>query len=158
MAFCKLCLRVILKINDEELAKKVIEIAGSEPEPKMHYTYDLTDSIKDKISKTAMEIYGAARVDYSTEALRNIQQITSHNGNVQFPICIAKTQSSLSDDSTKLGAPKGFTLTVDEVRIYTGAEFIVPICGGILLMPGLPDVPSAEGMDIDDDGNITGLF
>ncbi len=141
-----------------ELAKKVIEIAESEAEPKLHFTYDLADSIKDKISKTAMEIYGAARVDYSTEALRNIQQISAHNGTKGYPICMAKTQSSLSDDSSKLGAPKGFTLTVDEVRVYTGAEFIVPICGGILLMPGLPDVPSAEGMDIDDDGNITGLF
>jgi formate--tetrahydrofolate ligase len=141
-----------------ELAKKVIEAADCKNEIKMGYTYDLADPVKEKIAKIATKIYGAAEVVYSADAAKAIQQIEARDGARFFPICMAKTQSSLSDDPLKLGAPKGFTLTVDEVRVYTGAEFIVPVCGGVLLMPGLPDVPSAENMDIDDDENITGLF
>ncbi|NMC08696.1 MAG: formate--tetrahydrofolate ligase [Candidatus Lokiarchaeota archaeon] len=141
-----------------DLAKKVIEVAESKDDIKIGYTYDLADPVKEKIAKIATKVYGAAEVVYSADAARTIQLIEARNGARYFPVCMAKTQSSLSDDPQKLGAPKGFTLTVDEVRVYTGAEFIVPVCGGVLLMPGLPDVPAAEGMDIDDNENITGLF
>ncbi len=143
-----------------ELARKVIEVVEGQngQSPKLAYTYDLADPVKEKIAKVAMKVYGAAEVVYSADAARAIQQIEARDGARFFPICMAKTQASLSDDPLKLGAPKGFTMTVDEVRIYTGAEFIVPVCGGVLLMPGLPDVPAAESMDIDDDENITGLF
>nr|MDO8109101.1 formate--tetrahydrofolate ligase [Candidatus Sigynarchaeota archaeon] len=141
-----------------ELARKIIEVAESKPEPTITYTYDLDEPIKEKIAKVAMNIYGAADVVYAAEALKSLQQIESCEGSATYPICMAKTQASLSDDPLKLGAPKGFTLTVDDVRLYTGAEFIVPVCGGVLLMPGLPDVPAAESMDIDDEENITGLF
>ncbi len=141
-----------------ELARKVIEVVESEEEPRMTFTYDLADPVKEKIARIAMKIYGAAEVVYSADAARAIQQIEARDGAKAFPICMAKTQASLSDDPLKLGAPKGFTLCVDEIRVYTGAEFIVPVCGGVLLMPGLPDVPAAENMDIDDDENITGLF
>jgi formate--tetrahydrofolate ligase len=143
-----------------ELARKVIEAAecGGGRDPKLVYTYNLDDPVKEKIAKVATRVYGAAEVVYSADAARAIQQIEARDGARFFPICMAKTQASLSDDPLKLGTPKGFTLTVDEVRIYTGAEFVVPVCGGVLLMPGLPDVPAAESMDIDDDENITGLF
>jgi formate--tetrahydrofolate ligase len=141
------------------LAQKVIEVAEGDSATDLQFTYDLNDPIKEKILKIATQIYGAANVAYSTDALRALQQIESHDGGAKrFPICMAKTQSSITDDPLKLGAPKGFTVTVDDLRIYTGAEFIVPICGGILLMPGLPDVPASEGMDIDDEENIIGLF
>ncbi|HMF32428.1 MAG TPA: formate--tetrahydrofolate ligase [Candidatus Lokiarchaeia archaeon] len=141
------------------LAQKVIEVAESEPTPELQFTYDLADPIKEKIAKIANQVYGATNVAYSTDALRALQQIEAHDGTAKrYPICMAKTQSSISDDPLKLGAPRGFTVTVDDMRLYTGAEFIVPICGGILLMPGLPDVPASEGMDIDDEENIIGLF
>ncbi len=141
-----------------ELAKKVIEVADRKNDVKIHFTYDLEDPVKEKIAKIATKVYGAAEIVYSADAARSIQQIEARDGARFFPICMAKTQASLSDDPLKLGVPKGFTLTVDEVHIYTGAEFIVPVCGGVLLMPGLPDIPAAESMDIDDDENITGLF
>lgn len=142
----------------EALAQKVVEVAAQEPLPEITYQYALDDSIQDKIHKLATKIYGAAHVDYSSQALRDIKQIEAHEGTGHYPLCMAKTQASISDDPTKLGAPEQFTFTVDEVRLYTGAEFVVPICGGILLMPGLPEKPAAEDMDIDDDGNIIGLF
>nr|MDO8084989.1 formate--tetrahydrofolate ligase [Candidatus Sigynarchaeum springense] len=143
-----------------ELARKVIEVAESESvdEHGLKFTYDLADPVKEKIAKIATRVYGAADVVYSADAARAIQQIEARDGARNFPICMAKTQASLSDDPLKIGAPKGFTLTVDDVRVYTGAEFVVPVCGGVLLMPGLPDVPAADGIDIDDDENITGLF
>ena len=140
-----------------DLARKVIEVADSEPEPEITYTYDIDDPIKDKIAKIARTVYGAASVVFSTDAAKSLQQIEQHEGTGQYPICMAKTQYSISDDPAKLNAPRDFTVAIDDVKLYTGSEFIVPVAGGILLMPGLSDVPAAEAMDIDDDEHIIGL-
>ncbi|HME54313.1 MAG TPA: formate--tetrahydrofolate ligase [Candidatus Lokiarchaeia archaeon] len=140
-----------------DLARKVIDVADSEPEPQIMFTYDIDDPVKDKIEKIAKTIYGAANVVYSTDAAKSLQQIELHDGTGKYPICMAKTQYSISDDPAKLNAPRDFTLSIDDVKLYTGSEFIVPVAGGILLMPGLSDVPAAEAMDIDDDERIIGL-
>ena len=140
-----------------DLAKKVIEVADSEPESDITFTYDIDDPIKEKISKIAKTVYGAASVVFSADAVKSLQQIELHEGTGQYPICMAKTQYSISDDPAKLNAPRDFTVAIDDVKLYTGSEFIVPVAGGILLMPGLSDVPAAEAMDIDDDERIIGL-
>jgi formate--tetrahydrofolate ligase len=141
-----------------DLAQKVIEVVTSDPVPEIQYAYDLDDPIKEKIFKIATKVYGAGTIAYSPDALKTLQQIEAREGATRYPICMAKTQASLSDDPNKLGVPKGYTLTINDVKIYTGAEFIVPVCGDVLLMPGLSDAPAAEGMDIDDDGHVSGLY
>lgn len=139
-----------------ELAKAVLEAIESGSTKSLKFIYDLKDSIKTKIEKLAKELYGADGVEYSPKALQDIAEIEKL-GYSDFPICMAKTQLSISDKKELLGAPRGWKLNVDEVRLYTGAEFIVPVCGSIFLMPGLPDVPAAERMDIKEDGTIIGL-
>ena len=115
--------------------------------------------IKEKIETVATKIYGAGEVKYDAAALKNIAEIEALDAKYStFPICVAKTQYSLSDDASKLGRPQGFTLTVREVKLSAGAEFIVVLTGAIMTMPGLPKAPSAFNIDVDDDGNITGLF
>ena len=138
-----------------ELARKVIEAAerGSDYRP----LYDATLPIKDKIETIAREIYGAGGVSYTKEAERAIKQYTQQ-GLDQTPICMAKTQYSLSDDPALLGCPRGFTVTVREVKASAGAGFLVAITGEIMTMPGLPKVPAAEVIDIDESGKIVGLF
>ncbi len=138
-----------------ELADAVLETIES-GKSDVQFIYDLKDPIKDKIEKLAKEVYGADGVAYSAQALQDIASIEKL-GYADFPICLAKTQLSLSDRVGLLGAPKNWTLQVDEVRLYTGARFIVPVCGSMFLMPGLPPVPAAEKMDIDEDGYIKGL-
>ena len=114
---------------------------------------------KEKIEAVATKIYGASEVKYDASALKNIAEIEALDPKYStFPICVAKTQYSLSDDATKLGRPTGFTLTVREVKLSAGAEFIVVLTGAIMTMPGLPKAPAAFNIDVDDDGNITGLF
>jgi formate--tetrahydrofolate ligase len=116
-------------------------------------------SIKEKISAVATKIYGAADVKYDAAALKNIAEIEALDEKYsRFPICVAKTQYSLSDDASLLGRPEGFTLTVREVKLSAGAEFIVVLTGAIMTMPGLPKKPAAFSIDVDDDGNISGLF
>ena len=119
--------------------------------------YDEKLPIKEKIEIIAKEIYGAANVEFTDKALESINQIESINLD-KLPICVAKTQYSLSDDPKKLGRPENFTITVREVRISNGAGFIVAITGTILTMPGLPKVPAAENVDILSDGTLTGIF
>ena len=138
-----------------ELARAV-ESAFDEPK---NFTLTYTDllSIKEKISAVAQKIYGADGVNYLPAAEKQIAEIESL-GFKNLPICIAKTQYSLSDDATKLGRPKNFSVTVREVKISAGAGFVVVLLGNILTMPGLPKRPAAEKIDITDDGFITGLF
>ncbi len=139
-----------------DLAEKVINMIESEA-CKLHSLYDWKSPVKDKIFKIAHEIYGAEAVDYSAEAKKTLK-IIEKNGYNDLPICIAKTQKSLSDNPSLLGRPKDFLVTVREIVISSGAGFLVPITGDIMRMPGLPKAPSAEKMDIDQDGNISGLF
>jgi len=118
--------------------------------------YDWQDSIEDKIRKVAMTIYGAGSVVFQPKAKTNLKTIEKL-GLSGLPICIAKTQNSLSDNTKLLGRPEGFKLTVREIEIAAGAGFVIPITGNMLRMPGLPMIPAAEGIDIDGDGNISGL-
>ena len=139
-----------------ELAKKVLNVLeNKESNFKPLYEDDL--SLKDKISKVATEIYGAKDVSYSPAAERELKRITDL-GMGNFPVCMAKTQYSLSDDPTKLGRPEGFTLNVREVYASAGAGFVVAVTGSIMTMPGLPKQPAANNIDVTDDGVITGLF
>lgn len=119
--------------------------------------YDVELSIKDKIETIVKKIYGGKGVLYSKKAEKEIKTLESF-GLDKKPVCIAKTQYSLSDDPTKLGRPEGFDVTVSKVRISNGAGFIVVETGDIMVMPGLPKVPAAERIDIDENGTITGLF
>ena len=140
-----------------DLANKVV--AACEKEKNFEFMYADELSIKEKISALATKIYGAAEVKYDAAALKNIAEIEALDEKYsRFPICVAKTQYSLSDDATLLGRPTGFTLTVREVKLSAGAEFIVVLTGAIMTMPGLPKKPAAFNIDVDDDGNITGLF
>ena len=138
-----------------ELAGQLLDVF-KQPKP-VRFLYDETLPVKEKISVIAKEIYGAETVNYSKAAEKTIQDLTAM-GFDKTPVCIAKTQYSLSDDATKIGRPKAFTMTVREIRIAAGAGFLVVITGDIMTMPGLPKKPAAEMMDIDNDGKITGLF
>lgn len=138
-----------------ELAEKVLE-AMKQPAD-FHYMYEVEQSIPEKIESIAKAIYGADGVDFTAPAKKQLAEIEAL-GLDKMPICMAKTQYSLSDDATKLGRPEGFRITVKELRISAGAGFIVALTGNILTMPGLPKKPAAENMDIDVNGKITGLF
>ena len=140
-----------------ELAQKVV--AACEKEKNFTFMYEDSLSIKEKIEALASKIYGASEVKYDASALKSIAEIEALDPKYSsFPICVAKTQYSLSDDASLLGRPTGFTLTVREVKLSAGAEFIVVLTGAIMTMPGLPKSPAAFNIDVDDDGNITGLF
>ena len=140
-----------------ELAEKVI--AACEKPKDFKFIYESDMSIKDKIKAVATKIYGAADVQYDAAAAKTIAEIEAMDPKYStFPICMAKTQYSLSDDASKLGRPEGFTLTVREVKLSAGAEFIVVLTGAIMTMPGLPKKPAAINIDVDNNGNITGLF
>ena len=119
--------------------------------------YDWNWSMEKKIETIATKVYGADGVDYTPKAQLHLKRI-SRLGLDHLAVCIAKTQKSLSDDPTLIGRPTGFNITVREIEIAAGAGFVVPITGEIMRMPGLPSIPSAELIDIDEDGNITGLF
>ena len=137
------------------LAEKVEQAAGKPND--FHFLYDAEACIPEKIETIAREIYGADGVDFTAEAKKQLVGIEKL-GFGKMPVCMAKTQNSLSDDPTKIGRPTGFRITVRELRISAGAGFIVALTGNILTMPGLPKHPAAEHMDIDRDGRITGLF
>lgn len=139
-----------------ELAKKVLDTLEHK---KAHFKplYDDEMSLMDKIKTIATEIYGADDVTYSKAALKELKHI-EEMGMGNFPICMAKTQYSLSDDASKLGRPTGFTVNVREVYVSAGAGFVVAITGSIMTMPGLPKVPAANNIDVTNDGVITGLF
>lgn len=138
-----------------DLANKIVEL--TQKDSKLNYTYDLEESIKDKINDVATQIYGATRVKYSKEAEERIKQI-EELGFGKLPVCIAKTQYSLSDDPKNLECLEPFEINVQDIILKAGAEFVVAITGKIMTMPGLPRVPAAEKIDIDEDGNIVGIF
>ena len=139
-----------------ELAGKLVDIIHNNP-PDFHYLYDLNASVREKIETIAKKMYGAGRVVYTVTAERDIK-LCEELGLDKLPICIAKTQYSLSDDSKCLGRPEGFKITVREIKFSAGAGFLVPMTGKITTMPGLPAKPTSENIDIDDKENISGLY
>ena len=140
-----------------ELASKALSILEQNNGKKPVFSYELTDSVEEKITKVATKVYGAGSVDILPEAKAKIDEFVA-KGYGNLPICIAKTQYSLSDDPKKLGNPEGFTLTVRDCYISAGAGYLVILTGTIVTMPGLPKHPAAMDIDIDKDGVITGLF
>lgn len=138
-----------------DLAEKVVEACEKPSEFKLLYGDDLT--IKEKINKIATEIYGADGVNFTTKAEKALADVVALGGD-KLPVCVAKTQYSLSDDPTLLGAPKGFNITVRDVRISNGAGFVVVYTGDIMTMPGLPKQPAANRIDVDENSKISGLF
>ncbi|MGY5871035.1 MAG: formate--tetrahydrofolate ligase, partial [Candidatus Thorarchaeota archaeon] len=139
------------------MANAVVDTIKNNPAEPIKYTYDLDDPIKTKILKVAQQIYGAKDVDYSTGARGRIRSLEKR-GYGKLPICIAKTQFSLSDHKGLKGRPTNFEVEVVGADVSAGAGFIVVYMGDINLMPGLPEVPAAMAMDVDKDGNITGVF
>ena len=140
----------------EDLARKVVTAIDSQPN-RFAFAYDTDASIPDKLRAIATKIYGASDVEFSAEARAEIASLEKL-GLDKLPVCVAKTQYSFSDNPKLLGCPSGFTITVRSLTLSAGAGFIVAVCGSIMKMPGLPKVPSAEKIDVDADGNITGLF
>ena len=140
-----------------DLANKAVSILEQGKERNPSYSYELTDSVEEKITKVATKVYGAGSVDILPEAKAKIDEFVA-KGYGNLPICIAKTQYSLSDDPKKLGNPAGFTLTVRDCFISAGAGYLVILTGTIVTMPGLPPHPAAMDIDIDNNGTITGLF
>lgn len=138
-----------------ELAKKVVEIVENRPSKAIQHTYDLADSVETKLEKIVQKVYGGKNVVLGDSARSTLKQIIALGGN-EWPVCIAKTQYSFSDNAKKVGVEKDFTIRIDKLIINAGAEFIVAVAGDIMRMPGLPKDPAAMGMDIVD-GVITGL-
>ena len=138
-----------------ELAKKVAEIA--EKPNNFQFTYDLEDSAEEKLNKIVKRVYGGANVEITRKAARKLKRF-EEQGYGNLPICMAKTQYSFSEDKKQIGRPEGFTITVRDVSVSAGAGFIVVLTGDVMRMPGLPSTPSAEKIDVDENGNITGLF
>ena len=139
-----------------ELANAVVSLCEDDNSG-FSYAYELDRSIEDKIADIVRKIYGGSAVEFSETAREQIRSLDSYGFN-KLPVCIAKTQNSFSDDPKLLGAPTDFTVTVRSVKVSAGAGFIVALAGNIMTMPGLPKHPAAEGIDIDDNGRITGLF
>lgn len=138
-----------------DLAKKVVEACEKPSDFKLLYDNDLT--IKEKVNRIATEIYGADKVNYTPQAEKALKDVVALGGD-KLPVCVAKTQYSLSDNPALLGAPKGFDITVRDVRISNGAGFVVVYTGNIMTMPGLPKVPAANNIDVDENNVISGLF
>ena len=138
-----------------DLAEKIVEL--TKKESKLNFVYELEETIKQKIVNVATKIYGAEGVEFSENAEKQIEQIEKL-GYGKYPVCIAKTQYSLSDDQKNLECKEPFTINVNEVLLKSGAEFVVAITGKIMTMPGLPRIPAAEKIDLDKNGNIVGIF
>ena len=139
------------------LAEEVIRLAEDTTNDHFQFVYDLEDSIEEKLNKIATKVYRADGVVLAGDAKKQAKQL-AELGFDKMPICMAKTQFSFSDDQSKLGAPRGFKITVREIKVNAGAGFLVAKTGNIMTMPGLPKVPAAERIDIDANGKITGLF
>lgn len=139
-----------------DLANTVVDIIESSNQ-QVKFVYDDNDSLEEKMNKVATKIYGAAGVTFDPKVKANLAKWTDE-GYGSFPICVAKTQYSFSTNAKALGAPSGHTLHVREARLAAGAEFVVMICGEIMTMPGLPKVPSADKIDLDESGKVVGLF
>ena len=137
------------------LAQEVMRLC--EQPGDFHYSYELDGTIEDKLNAIATRIYHADGVTLTPAAKKQAAELTAL-GFDKLPICMAKTQYSFSDDAAKLGAPKGFTITVRNLKVSAGAGFLVALTGDIMTMPGLPKVPAAEKIDVDENGRITGLF
>ncbi|MCL4325277.1 MAG: formate--tetrahydrofolate ligase [Candidatus Thermoplasmatota archaeon] len=140
-----------------DLAKKVIDKIKKENVSQFKYTYDINDDIEMKIDKITNKIYNAEGVIFSKKAIEDLRTIKSL-GMDKLHVIIAKTPNSISDDPNKIGRPNNFKVTVNEIRIFSGGGFVVPVMGNILTMPGLGKTPAAFNIDIDDEGNITGIF
>lgn len=163
----KLCQKINVEVSLNEvwakggeggidMAEKLVNLVENN-KPNFNFLYDTNLSIVEKVNKIAKEIYRANSATFTSQAMKQVQKI-EELGLDKLPICMAKTQYSFSDDPSLLGAPKNFDITVKEVRLSAGAGFIVVLTGDIMTMPGLPKVPAAEKIDIDENGNITGLF
>ena len=140
-----------------ELAEKAVALADGNQERQPSYLYELETSVDEKVNAIATRIYGAEDVYFEKKARKKLEQFTKF-GYGNLPVCIAKTQSSLSDNPKVFGAPKGWTLTVTDAKLSAGAGFIVIVCGDMMLMPGLPKVPAAVHVDVNEKGMIEGLF
>lgn len=138
-----------------DLAKMLVKVV--ENDNNFKFLYDLEDSVSSKIEKIATQIYGASKVNYSSQAIKVLKDIEEMGVN-NYPVCIAKTQYSFSDDSKKLGSPKDFQVLVKDINIYNGAEIITVLLNDIMTMPGLSKIPSYEKIDIDENGEIVGIF
>jgi len=138
-----------------EVARIVVELCDQPSKPT--FVYDDADTLWDKVKKIATKVYGASDVTADTKVRNRIKEL-QEAGYGHYPVCVAKTQSSFSTDASLRGAPSGHVVNVREVRLAAGAEFVVMVCGDIMTMPGLPKVPSAEKIDITDDGKVVGLF
>ena len=138
-----------------DIAKKIVET--SKKKNNFNYIYDLSDSIQDKILKVSKEIYRAKEVDYSKQALESIKRIKKM-GYEKLPVCIAKTQYSLSDDPKNLECTDDYIIHINDIILKSGAGFVVAIAGNIMTMPGLPMAPAAENIDIDENNSIVGIF
>jgi formate--tetrahydrofolate ligase len=139
-----------------ELALKVVEVMDAQPSPALTTTYAASDSVVEKITKVAKDVYGAVGIELSERAQADLARYERW-GFGGLPICVAKTQYSLSDDPKVLGAPTGWTLHVSSISLSAGAGFLVVISGAMMLMPGLPKVSRALAIDVDADGEITGM-
>ena len=140
----------------EELAKEVVRLCEEE-KGDFTFSYELDGTIEDKILAVTQKVYGGVDINVTPQAKKEIDRLTAL-GFDKMPICVAKTQYSFSDDMTKLGAPENFTITVKNVKVSAGAGFVVVLTGDIMTMPGLPKVPAAEKIDVDENGKISGLF
>ena len=138
-----------------DIAQKLVELCKKEEDFK--FIYDLNETVIEKINKVAMNVYGASKVNYSEEAIININQIVK-NGYGNLPVCIAKTQYSFSDDAKNVECKTPFEFNIRDVELKAGAGFIVVLAGKIMTMPGLPKVPAAEKIDIDENGELVGIF
>ena len=138
-----------------ELANEVVRLCETDND--FTFAYEDEDSIETKIEKIVKKVYGGAGVDYTADAKKQLRTFKKLGYN-RMPVCMAKTQYSLSDNAKLLGAPENFKVTVRNLKISAGAGFIVALTGEIMTMPGLPKVPAAENIDVDDNGVIKGLF
>jgi formate--tetrahydrofolate ligase len=138
-----------------ELAKIIVGLCDSPSKPT--YVYEDSDTLWDKMKKIATRVYGAADITADSKVRNRIKEL-QEGGYGHYPVCVAKTQSSFSTDPGLRGAPSGHMVNIREVRLAAGAEFIVMVCGDIMTMPGLPKVPSAEKIDLTEDGKVVGLF
>ena len=138
-----------------ELAEAVVQSIEDKP-AELHFIYKDEASLVEKMESIAMKIYGAEVVTFDTKVGKRIAKLQEDYGH--YPVCVAKTPYSFSADPSKLGAPKGHTVKVREVRLAAGAEFVVFICGDVMTMPGLPKIPAANRIDLDEYGKVVGLF
>ena len=138
-----------------ELAHEVVRLCDLPS--RFHFVYEDADTLWEKMRKIAIEVYGAEDISASAAVREQIRHLQG-SGYGHYPVCVAKTQYSFSTDPQRRGAPVGHVVDIREVRLAAGAEFVVMVCGDIMTMPGLPKVPSAELIDLDDQGRVVGLF